>query len=74
MELIARQAGLFENQQQQQQQGEGGEEEYYPQGIRMVIDSSNAGQLIGKKGATINEIRTQSQVGKEGGIEGGRGI
>lgn len=59
VELIARQAGLFEN--QQQQQGEGGEEEYYPQGIRMVIDSGNAGQLIGKKGATINEIRTQSQ-------------
>lgn len=42
----------------------------------MVIDSGNAGQLIGKKGATINEIRTQSQVGREGGrerwMEGGR--
>ena len=74
VELIARQAGLFENQQQQQQQQqqEGGEEEFYPQGIRMVIESGNAGQLIGKKGATINEIRTQSQVRNEGGREGGR--
>ncbi len=51
----------------------GGEDEDYsagdgPLGLRMVIDGSVAGQLIGKKGATINDIRTQSaariQVGR----------
>lgn len=56
VELISRQAGLFER----QQGGEDGED-YPPPGLRLVIDSSHAGQVIGKKGATINEIRTQSQ-------------
>ena len=31
-----------------------------PLGLRMVIDGNVAGQLIGKKGATINDIRQQS--------------
>ncbi len=53
VELICKQAGLFDGHREE-------EGDYIPKGMRMVIEGTCAGQLIGKKGATINDIRTQS--------------
>jgi poly(rC)-binding protein 2/3/4 len=90
VELIARQAGLFgiTHRRGGSRGGDAMDEDdpyaddYYPHGLRLVIDAANAGQLIGKKGATINEIRTNSgarvqlvsdeESAEEGALEGER--